>query len=54
MPAPATGTSGDNKCAWFMGLTPDLVTEYFLPGTEPERMRNNPWNVPRWGPIIIP
>ena len=122
-----TGTSGDNKDAWFMGLTPDLVAgvwvgfdiaktiafnaqggtlaapiwgslmakyyarqragawppppdgiayartdratgllatantpidhqvlEYFLPGTEPEAMRNNPWNVPRWGPIIIP
>ena len=26
--------------------------EYFLPGTEPEPMRNNPWKLPQWGAIL--
>jgi len=29
-------------------------TEYFLPGTEPEELRNNPWKVPQWGPLFTP
>jgi penicillin-binding protein 2D len=28
--------------------------EYFLPGTEPEELRNNPWKVPQWGPLFSP
>ncbi|HSQ31614.1 MAG TPA: transglycosylase domain-containing protein [Gemmatimonadaceae bacterium] len=28
--------------------------EYFLPGTEPPELRNNPWKVPRWGPLFVP
>jgi len=28
--------------------------EYFLPGTEPVEMRNNPWKVPQWGPLFVP
>lgn len=28
--------------------------EYFLPGTEPLELRNNPWNVPQWGPLFMP
>jgi len=31
-----------------------VLMEYFLPGTEPAAMRGSPWNVPRWGPIIVP
>jgi penicillin-binding protein 1A len=27
-------------------------TEYFMPGTEPEELRNNPWKVPQWGPLL--
>ena len=26
--------------------------EYFLPGTEPAALRNNPWKVPQWGPLV--
>ncbi len=29
-------------------------TEYFLPGTEPMPLRNNPWKVPQWGPLFVP
>lgn len=28
--------------------------EYFLPGTEPTELRNNPWKVPHWGPLFVP
>jgi penicillin-binding protein 2D len=28
--------------------------EYFLPGTEPAEMRNNPWKIPQWGPLFMP
>jgi penicillin-binding protein 1A len=28
--------------------------EYFLPGTEPAELRNNPWKVPAWGPLFPP
>ena len=28
--------------------------EYFLPGTEPLELRNNPWRVPQWGPLFMP
>jgi penicillin-binding protein 1A len=28
--------------------------EYFLPGTEPPELRDNPWKVPRWGPLFVP
>jgi penicillin-binding protein 1A len=28
--------------------------EYFLPGTEPAELRNNPWKVPHWGPLFVP
>ncbi|MHB0948138.1 MAG: transglycosylase domain-containing protein [Gemmatimonadaceae bacterium] len=28
--------------------------EYFLPGTEPEPLRDNPWSVPRWGSVFLP
>ena len=28
--------------------------EYFIPGTEPMELRNNPWKVPRWGPLFVP
>jgi len=28
--------------------------EYFLPGTEPAQLRNNPWRVPQWGPLFVP
>jgi penicillin-binding protein 1A len=27
--------------------------EYFLPGTEPATLRNNPWKVPQWGPLFV-
>ena len=29
-------------------------TEYFMPGTEPEALRDNPWKVPQWGPLFTP
>jgi penicillin-binding protein 1A len=29
-------------------------TEYFIPGTEPLELRNNPWKVPQWGPLFVP
>ncbi len=37
-------------------LTPPdkRYVEYFLPGTEPPELRNNPWKVPRWGPLFVP
>ena len=37
-------------------LTPldKRYVEYFLPGTEPLELRNNPWKVPRWGPLFVP
>jgi hypothetical protein len=28
--------------------------EYFIPGTEPEQLRSNPWKVPQWGPLFVP
>ncbi len=28
--------------------------EYFLPGTEPPELRNNPWRIPQWGPLFQP
>jgi penicillin-binding protein 1A len=28
--------------------------EYFLPGTEPLSLRNNPWKIPQWGPLLLP
>jgi penicillin-binding protein 1A len=28
--------------------------EYFIPGTEPAEIRNNPWRVPQWGPLFAP
>jgi penicillin-binding protein 1A len=28
--------------------------EYFLPGTEPAEVRNNPLRVPQWGPLSVP
>jgi len=39
--------------------TPDVpldkrYVEYFLPGTEPQQMRDNPWKVPQWGPLFVP
>ncbi|HYD54070.1 MAG TPA: PBP1A family penicillin-binding protein [Gemmatimonadaceae bacterium] len=35
-------------------LTPPerRYTEYFLPGTEPEPLRSNPWKLPRWGAVL--
>jgi hypothetical protein len=27
-------------------------TEYFMPGTEPEPLRSNPWKLPRWGAVL--
>lgn len=37
-------------------LTPPdrRYTEYFLPGTEPPELRNNPWKVPQFGPLFVP
>src|SRR5215831_10589373 len=35
-------------------LPADRYIEYFLPGTEPEAMRNNPWKLPQWGPLMVP
>jgi penicillin-binding protein 2D len=39
--------------------TPDVpldkrYVEYFLPGTEPQQLRDNPWKVPQWGPLFLP
>jgi hypothetical protein len=28
--------------------------EYFLPGTEPPALRNDPWKVAQWGPLFVP
>jgi hypothetical protein len=28
--------------------------EYFIPGTEPAELRNNPWKVPQFGPLFVP
>lgn len=28
--------------------------EYFLPGTEPAEIRNNPLRFPQWGPLFVP
>lgn len=28
--------------------------EYFLPGTEPQQLRDNPWKFPQWGPLFLP
>jgi hypothetical protein len=32
----------------------DRYVEYFIPGTEPAELRNNPWKVPQWGPLFVP
>jgi penicillin-binding protein 1A len=32
----------------------ERYTEYFLPGTEPIQLRNDPWKVPQWGPLFVP
>jgi penicillin-binding protein 1A len=32
---------------------PERYTEYFLPGTEPADLKNNPWIVPQWGPLFV-
>jgi 1A family penicillin-binding protein len=63
-----TGTAGDwspppdlsyTKLDRLTGLLPDsltpperLHTEFFLPGTEPYRLRPNPWKIPQWGAFI--
>ena len=43
----ATGLAVDS-------LTPPerRYTEYFMPGTEPEPLRSNPWKLPRWGAVV--
>ncbi len=35
-------------------LPSDRYVEYFLAGTEPAQLRNNPWTVPQWGPLFMP
>jgi penicillin-binding protein 2D len=42
------------------GFLPDSSTpperrrlEYFIPGTEPQPLRINPWKIPQWGPLIL-
>jgi 1A family penicillin-binding protein len=35
-------------------LPSDRYVEYFIPGTEPAALRNNPWKVPQWGPLMVP
>ena len=35
-------------------LPADRYVEYFLSGTEPTQLRNNPWSVPQWGPLFMP
>ena len=32
----------------------ERYTEYFLPGTEPADLKNNPWTIPQWGPLFVP
>ena len=32
----------------------ERYVEYFLPGTEPADLKNNPWTVPQWGPLLVP
>ncbi len=27
--------------------------EYFIPGTEPQALRDNPWKIPQWGPLFM-
>lgn len=27
--------------------------EYFIPGTEPQGLRANPWKIPQWGPLFM-
>jgi penicillin-binding protein 2D len=27
--------------------------EYFIPGTEPPALRDNPWKIPQWGPLFM-
>jgi 1A family penicillin-binding protein len=49
--------------AYFDRATGELATpetprdrrylEYFIPGTEPEPLRSNPWKVVQWGPAIL-
>jgi penicillin-binding protein 1A len=35
-------------------LPENRYAEYFIPGTEPLSLRNNPWKVPQWGPLFVP
>ena len=35
-------------------LPGDRYVEYFMPGTEPAQLRNNPWRIPQWGPLFVP
>jgi penicillin-binding protein 1A len=42
--APATASTPPDK----------RYFEFFLEGTEPEPLRNNPWKMPQWGPFIAP
>ncbi|MGH7616254.1 MAG: penicillin-binding transpeptidase domain-containing protein, partial [Gemmatimonadaceae bacterium] len=35
-------------------LPADRYVEYFIPGTEPAELRNNPWKIPQWGPLFAP
>ena len=32
----------------------ERYVEYFIPGTEPADLKNNPWTVPQWGPMMVP
>ena len=35
-------------------FTIDRYTEYFIPGTEPEVLKPNPWKLFEWGAIVVP
>ncbi len=39
-----------------VAVTPpdERYIEYFLPGTEPTELKNNPWTIPQWGPLLVP
>jgi hypothetical protein len=28
-------------------------TEFFLPGTEPAALKNDPWRMPQFGPLVF-
>ena len=44
-----TGTIADTYTP-----TDARYTEYFIPGTEPESLRPDPWRIFQWGPIALP